>query len=160
MSDSFRDRRRPTHLPVRTRHGRTTIVLITVCTDRRRPLLAHPDTARLLTRVWQGVDDWLVGRYVLLPDHLHAFCVPSGPQAPELKRWVRYWKSLVSRAWPRPAEQPIWQPDFWDRQIRSGAHFGRRWEYVWNNPVRHGLVDSPADWPYQGEVHRLVFEDR
>ena len=27
--------------------------------------------------------------------------------------------------------------------------------YVRQNPVRHGLVNDPEDWPFQGELHLL-----
>ncbi len=28
----------------------------------------------------------------------------------------------------------------------------QKWEYVRDNPVRHGLVASAEEWPYQGEI--------
>jgi len=30
-----------------------------------------------------------------------------------------------------------------------------KWEYVRNNPVRHGFVSDRGSWPYQGQLHDL-----
>jgi putative transposase len=96
---------------------------------------------------------------VVLPDHLHVFCWPTNLDALPLSNWIRYWKSGVSRAWPWPNERPVWQTDYWDRQLRNGEHYGARWDYVRNNPVRHGVVSRPEDWPWQGELNEFHFHD-
>ncbi|NUN98655.1 MAG: transposase, partial [Candidatus Omnitrophica bacterium] len=96
---------------------------------------------------------WLVGRYVLMPDHIHLFCSPRESEASGLTNWVKYWKSLTSRQWPYPAEQPIWQKSFWDRQLRSEESYEQKWEYVRLNPERKGLVKVAEDWPFQGELN-------
>jgi len=41
---------------------------VTVCADKRRPLLARPDVVALLLDCWRKADHWLVGRYVIMPD--------------------------------------------------------------------------------------------
>ncbi len=64
-------------------------------------------------------------------------------------------ENIVSRRWPRPEQQPIWQLDFWDTQLRKSTHYDEKWEYVSQNPVRAGLVRAPDDWPYQGELNEL-----
>ena len=50
---------------------------VTVCVDKRRPLLARPEIVSLLLDSWRKADRWLVGRYVVMPDHLHLFCAPA-----------------------------------------------------------------------------------
>ena len=159
MPDALPQRRRPPHLPLRERPNQSAIVLVTVCTNRRHPLLAKPDVMTLLEEVWQGAATWWVGCFVLMPDHLHAFCAPANHDAPCLAAWVKYWKAMAARRWPRPDEQPIWQQGFWDTQLRSSEHYGRRWDYVRNNPVRHGLVGDAEAWPYQGEMNKFRFHD-
>jgi REP element-mobilizing transposase RayT len=72
--------------------------------------------------------------------------------------WVRYWKSLASRRWPVPGQQPIWQRDFWDTELRNDDSYEAKWEYVRNNPVRRGLCTSPEAWPYFGELNVLSLD--
>jgi hypothetical protein len=37
--------------------------------------------------------------------------------------------------------------------------YDSKWDYVRTNPVRHGLVDAVADWPFQGEFRVLDWRD-
>ena len=52
-------------------------------------------------------------------------------------------------------EQGVWQRRFWEHQIRDEVDFVRHVEYIHYNPVKHGLVRSPCDWPYSS-FHRYV----
>ena len=148
-------RKTPAHPPVHLTLNRPTIVFLTVCVENRRPILARPDVHALLVESWTAADAWLVGRYVIMPNHTHVFCAPANMDVAPLKSWVHYWKSLASRKWPRPNEQPVWQKSFWDTQLRACERYGEKWEYVRNNPVREGLVSSAESWPYQGELNEL-----
>ena len=47
----------------------------------------------------------------------------------------------------------------WDRQLRRADSHAAKWEYVRNNPVRHGHVENLDDWPYQGELNILEWHD-
>ncbi|MDF7798349.1 hypothetical protein P4C99_02680 [Pontiellaceae bacterium B1224] len=94
-----------------------------------------------------------------MPDHIHFFCAPVGLEYPPLKKWITFWKSMVSREWPIPEEQPIWQPDFWDTQLRKGDSYSEKWHYVQNNPVRAGLVDRAENWQFQGTTETLFWHD-
>jgi len=149
------DRHRPIHLQPSSIISRPVIVFVTVCTAKRKPILARDNIASLLLDAWRKADHWLVGRYVVMPDHLHLFAIPAREDSLPLCNWVRYWKSIVSRAWPDPQEQPVWQKDFWDRQLRSDENYAEKWDYVRCNPVRHKLVRRAEDWAYQGEIHEL-----
>jgi putative transposase len=45
-------------------------------------------------------------------------------------------------------EAPIWQKRFWEHHIRDDEAFAACVRYCWINPVKHGLVEHPRDWPY------------
>jgi REP element-mobilizing transposase RayT len=97
---------------------------------------------------------WLVGRFVIMPDHIHLFCAPSALDGPSLDRWMRFWKSLATSSMGAKAGT-VWQRHHWDRQLRSGESYDDKWEYVRSNPVRHGYVVNADDWPFQGELNEL-----
>lgn len=117
-------------------------------------MLANTEAQHLLLDGWTKADRWLVGRYVIMPDHIHLFCAPRDLNC-RLKAWITYWKNEVTRQWPRKNEKPIWQREFWDTQLRREESYGNKWEYVRQNPVRAGLVESPDDWPFCGEINVL-----
>ena len=99
---------------------------------------------------------WYVGRYVLMPDHVHLFARP-GFEAKRLGRWIQTWKSLSARLIAKSTghESPIWQRDYFDRFLRSKESYSKTWRYVWENPQRAGLVEDPTKWPYGGAITEL-----
>ena len=96
-----------------------------------------------------------MGRYVIMPDHIHFFCAPGRIPPTGLRPWVKYWKRLVTQFGVIPQDDEIWLPDCWDRQMRDGKHYAEKWAYVRENPVRGGFVARFEEWPWQGEVNPL-----
>ena len=150
---------RPARFPVVPAGNRSCMIFVTVCTRDRQPILANDKAHQILLEAWAAADIWLVGRYCIMPDHLHLFCAPASPEPCSIQQWSRYWKSCASRAWPNPQHKPLWQPNLWDRQMRRHENYSAKWCYVRNNPVRHELVPSPEQWPYQGEMNVLTWHD-
>jgi len=108
---------------------------------------------------------WAIGRYVIMPDHVHFFCRPEH-EAKTLSRFVGAWKTWTSRKIQKGRPQPtaaattpqaLWQREFFDHLLRSSESYSEKWNYVRENPVRSGLVTSADGWPYSGEIDRLEF---
>lgn len=159
MNDGDDNRKHPAHWSAYERDNLSIIVLVTVCTEKRKKILANPEAVQVILNAWRAADHWLVGRYVILPDHIHLFCTPSRPEALGVQRWIAFWKSHASKSWPHREQQPIWQIDCWDTQLRRGESYSTKWEYVRNNALRHGLVTRAEDWLYQGELNILNWHD-
>jgi putative transposase len=155
----FPVRKHPAHGVLESADG-PTIVFDTVCTKNRAQVLANEDVHAVFREAWTLADAWRVGRYVVMPDHVHYFAAGADPLI-GFDAWVQYWKSQFSklRRSRAPNRQLIeWQTDHWDVTIRSWQAYNEKWEYVCRNPVRHGLVTDHTEWPFQGEIHRLRWE--
>ena len=150
-AESRQSRSRPTH-GVRIDLGGPTIVMVTVCTKRRDPWLASPEVHDALRTIWQQADAWSVGCYMIMPDHVHLFSSPSDLNI-SLRAWVSHWKRKFS-CLHLEGTGP-WQRDYWDTRLRASEKYHDKWEYVTQNPVRKGLVDSSSDWPFQGILNVL-----
>ncbi len=138
---------------------RTPVFFITVCTQRRRACLSNASSAAILVEAFREAEQqhgWSVGRYVVMPDHVHFFCTPCADEAKTLSRFVGFWKRGTA-ATIRGSCLPdfAWQAEFFDHLMRSGESYEQKWERVRANPVRAGLVDTPEEWPFQGEVSEL-----
>jgi REP element-mobilizing transposase RayT len=135
------------------------VFFITVCTKNRLPHLRNPQAAHIIIDALNGAEstyDWVVGRFVVMPDHVHFFCAPAAQDARSLSSFVGYWKrGAVVRI--RRLCQPAfgWQAEFFDHLLRSDESYAGKWEYVRANPVRAGLVKRAEEWPFQGEVSIL-----
>ena len=88
-----------------------------------------------------------LGRYVIMPDHIHLFV--RGDRSFTLSSWIGGLKRAISVAVKLPR---LWQPGFFDHILRSDESYAEKWNYVRDNPVRAGLVETADDWPYQGEI--------
>ena len=94
-----------------------------------------------------------IGRYVIMPDHIHLFV--RGSLDFVLVQWMRILKRSLSGAIHEAA--PHWQSGFFDHLIRHSESYAEKWEYVRMNPVRAGLCRQPEDWPYQGEIVSISY---
>ena len=149
------NRRRPVHQPVFEQQNRSNIVFVTVCTENRRPLLANAQLHRAITTAWSKATHWLVGRYVIMPDHVHLFCAPATLPPEPLRSWVSFWKRFVTQT----HGTRLWQKNFWDTQLRAHESYAAKWNYVRENPVRAGLVTKTEDWAFQGELNPLRWHE-
>lgn len=96
--------------------------------------------------------DIAVGRYVIMPDHIHLFVVCS-PTGLTLSEWIGALKTALGKRLLRLGMQkPHWQEGFFDHVLRNAESYAQKWDYVRMNPVRAGLCQKPEDWPYQGEI--------
>jgi putative transposase len=138
---------------------RDPIYFVTTCTSRRRPILADKEVAQILIDEWcspRKRHGWAVGQYVIMPDHVHFFCAPELNAKP-LPILVGFWKEWTSKAIKRTLglTNYVWQEEFFDHVLRSSESYSERWNYVRNNPVRHGFVASSDDWPWPGQIEEL-----
>ena len=45
-------------------------------------------------------------------------------------------------------ERGIWQRRYWEHLIRDESDLARHVDYIHYNPVKHGWVTRPVDWPH------------
>jgi putative transposase len=126
------------------------IVFLTVTTEGRSAWLANEIAHQFLQETWREATAWLVGDYLLMPDHLHLFCAPRDLDF-TVERWVTYWKRLFRRKHQR-ADWSL-QSHSWHHRLRAIEDYSAKWHYVQENPVRKGLVARGEDWSYRGNIH-------
>jgi REP-associated tyrosine transposase len=133
------------------------VYFLTSSTAGRRPILADDETHQAFAFFARNgaARRVLVGRYVLMPDHVHLFAA-FGAGSPSLSAWMQALKRTLGKHWSsRGKEPPHWQKGFFDHLLRSEASYDQKWLYVRQNPVRAGLAANIEEWPYQREIHRL-----
>lgn len=151
--DSHDGRCQPASGVLETSDGRT-ILFCTVCTKDRVAWLTDESVARALSGLWRGeARDWIVGKWLLMPDHAHFFCTPSLEGRHSVERWTEFWKDRLTRS--LLPGRGRWQRGLFHHRIRSEEQYLEKWEYVRQNPVRAGLVTQPEEWRWQGEIERI-----
>ena len=126
-------------------------------------LLRHVDLLRQAVRLTKSDHPFDIDAWVVLPNHLHCIWTLPVGDADYPMRW-RLIKARFSRALPmgpqRPshisrAERGIWQRRYWEHHIRDAQDYAAHLHHCWYNPVKHGLVARPEDWPHSS-IHRAI----
>ena len=118
-------------------------------------LVAQVDLVREAFRIARARRPFVVEAVVVLPEHLHTiWTLPEGDTDYPL-RWTHL-KTHFSRALAarvpvsrnQRGEFGVWERRYWEHTIRDEADFARHCDYIHYNPVKHGLVVRPLDWPH------------
>jgi hypothetical protein len=90
-------------------------IYITTCVHDRKAVLAQDEPAGILVEEWRGAHrrhGWAIGRYVVMPDHIHFFCRAeigaktcptlsvigrAGPAVPSKRRACRGYNAAATR---------------------------------------------------------------
>lgn len=114
-------------------------------------MLASPDCAEIVigSLIWALEQAWFrILGFVVMPDHYH---VSIGLGAKKTLSQVmesigKYTARRINELLRQ--EGSFWEEGFYDHLIRNREDFDRILEYMHNNPVMAGLVESPEEWPY------------
>jgi REP-associated tyrosine transposase len=131
---------------------------LTFCTWDRTSTLANPSVHASFRRFSQQAAQRqvFVGRYVIMPDHIHFFAAFTEPD--QLSSWMKSLKNSLSKSLrDLGIHSPHWQKGYFDHLMRNEDSYGSKWDYVHQNPVRQNLVSEASAWPYQGEINLLPF---
>ena len=145
-------RKYPHHAPMNPLNENN-LIFLTVCTKNRVPWLGSDVAYQVLHELWSDRSQWIVGPYVLMPDHIHLIAAPASSQTSSLKDWTTWWKRRSARRFD--GSSIGWQKGFWDIRLRSPRHVAEKIHYMRFNPVRKGLVIESEEWRFQGVIYRL-----
>lgn len=113
---------------------------ITTCVTGRRRILSTPAIHSILHEEWSGLRErhgWSVGRYVIMPDHVHFLTIPLLSGQKSLGGMIGKWKEWTAKRILQLTSEsaPLWQPEFFDHLVRSEESFAEKWAYVRENPA-------------------------
>ena len=126
-------------------------VFITMVTAERRPWLQDAQAKQDLLWVFRSVKRHHGYRHiahVILDDHLHWMLIAEGRAGvsrlvSSVKLGVLHRRRRIGQPW-----RDLWQPRFYDHILRNEVDFRRHLDYIHYNPVKHGYVASPAEYPW------------
>lgn len=162
---------------LRPRLSGATVFFTVALIDRQSDLLIrHIDLLREAVRITRAKRPFGIAAWVVLPDHLHClwtlpeddadFSSRMGEIKGHFSRRLRRAGLAPTCAPPNPYgavggrvrvgaspdlqkdEVPIWQKRFWEHHIRNADDFQAHMRLCRMDPVLHGLVERPEDWPF------------
>ena len=116
-----------------------------------RALLQSERNATLLIDVLRS---YVVGRkfqlhdFVVMPDHVHLLITVGGDMT--IERAMQFVKGGFSFRLRKESGYlgEVWQRGFSEVRVDDRESFLRYRDYIAENPVKAGLVDSPEEFPY------------
>ena len=164
------------HCPTRMATYRRAIIqggtlFFTLVTAGRKPIFCDPFARQALRGALLGCKarwPFRCDAIVLMPDHFHTIWTLPPGDTDYSRRWA-WIKREFTCAWlgaggaeeartpgmRRGRRRGVLQPRFWEHVIRDERDFARHLDYIHYNPVKHGLVRCPHDWPHSS-FHRWV----
>ena len=126
---------------------------VTCCTNQKRPHFRQTEvvdeTLRILAQV-SGDHGFGIYAYCFMPDHLHILAV--GEEWSSLPRFVRLFKQKSGFAFRRKCGLLLWQRSYYDHVLRKEELLRDVALYILGNPVRKGLVEEYAMYPFSGSL--------
>jgi REP element-mobilizing transposase RayT len=144
-------RRKNIRLPAENYLGRR-MYFLTLCFEDRKPFGKNPRVASWLIehlRAHAAGCRFFVHAYCVMPDHMHAF-VCAASDASSLMSFVEEYKQQTGFVFAQRTRRKLWQFKYYDRILRNSDSAEAVAWYVWLNPVRKGLCNTPFEYPFVG----------
>lgn len=124
----------------------------TVVTYHRQNLLTQKEYLKYLRQAFYHIRKkrpFRIDAIVVLPDHLHCIWKLPPDDADYATRW-RLIKHFVSCKVNKNHKTKIniWQKRYWEHCLQCENDWKNHMDYIHHNPVKHGYVASPIEWPY------------
>lgn len=134
---------------------------ITANVAQKRSLLQTERSAGLFIAVlyhYRQEGKYLLHEFVVMPDHFHLLLTPTGITLERSMQLIKGGFSFRARrafGW----QENIWQTSFMDRRVRDAQEYAKFWDYIWSNPVRRGLVQSPSEFRFSSAAGRFELDE-
>ena len=136
---------------------------LTIVTGNREPILI--DNIELLRDSFRRSKkkyEYVIDAIVVLPDHIHMIITPKHSKdyskiIVHIKRSFTYGLEqkekdearfhLTASSYRRNLSS-VWQKRFYEYTIRDEKDYAKILDYIYTNPIKHGLVENIKDWKY------------
>jgi len=106
------------------------------------------------------LNGWHIIAWVVLNNHYHAM-VESPENLSSLSNFIASYHKFTARQWNNEENAPgrkVWW-NYWDTCIRSEKDLYNRLQYIFWNPVKHGLTENAKDYSFSSYKDYLEQQD-
>jgi putative transposase len=127
------------------------IYFITTVTNGRLPIFRDDSCCDILIddiKYYRKMLDFLLLAYVIMPNHLHLLLMTGDKFS--VSKILQKIKGHSGYRINESTNQggSIWQADFFPKIIGEDESIDAAMDYIHNNPVKHGFVETPDAWKY------------
>jgi putative transposase len=133
---------------------------LTFCCHRRLPRFQNPAAVELvMLQIRRAACDeqFVIPAYCFMSDHLHLLIEATADQSNGLK-FIAKAKQLSGFYYKKHYGQTLWQRYGYEHILRDDEKTRVVARYIFENPVRAGLVRAPEEYPFIGSDTHSVQE--
>jgi putative transposase len=148
----------PGHLRTFDYLGLHAYFLTFCCDGQRRIFIGAPVVELVLEQILRAAagERFAVVAYCFMPDHAHLLIEGQCDSSDGL-RFIARAKQLSAFHYGRAYRGRLWQRYGYEHVLRSDEDIRRVARYIFENPLRAGLVCRPADYKFMGScVYRVA----
>ena len=154
------DMKKPVRARIRRPYVAEGLYFITVVTRNRRRIFADEAEIKRLRETMRQVKElhpFIMRAFVFLYDHFHLLIrVGATTDISKVMHSIKRNYTLnYKTARGVDGRVSLWQPGFWDHVIRNEHDFKNHLDYVHYNPVKHGYVTRPEEYPYSSYMEYM-----
>ena len=132
--------------------------------EKKYFLLSDKAKARVFKSLYKGFNSlgWTLEDWVILHNHYHVMVNAPGNAESlsaiirDIHKFTALWiKKNISDS--KNAEKIWW--NYWDTCITYEKSYFTRLNYIWFNPVKHGLIEKAEDWKFGSYYYRYKTEE-
>jgi REP element-mobilizing transposase RayT len=86
--------------------------------------------------------------FCFMPDHLHLLL--AGQDGSSLQNFIHHFKQVSGYRFKREHGSSLWQISYYDHVVRRDEDVEQIAAYIWDNPVRAGLVEDRLEHAFSG----------
>jgi putative transposase len=93
--------------------------------------------------------NFYIWAYCFMPDHLHLL-IEGKTEDADMRKFISVFKQKTAFWFHRRYNTKLWQPSYYDRVLRKDEATSAVARYIFENPVRKGIVTDYLQYPYSG----------
>jgi len=125
---------------------------LTICCFKQTAKLKDYPLIKWLTNVLAEKAErygFKIWAYCFMPDHLHLL-VEGENENSDMKQFVKSYKQITGFYFKRMTGERLWQINFYEHTLRKEEDTIKTARYIFNNPVRKGMVDDYRKYEFLG----------
>ena len=125
---------------------------VTIATRNKKKLFLEKQYVKgieLILKILAEKELFVVWGYCFMPDHLHLLIEGRNENSDFLK-FIALFKQKNGYFFKKKFGERLWQENYYEHILRKEEHTEVIAKYIFENPIRKGLVSNLTDYPYSG----------
>ncbi|PIP13767.1 MAG: hypothetical protein COT45_04330 [bacterium (Candidatus Stahlbacteria) CG08_land_8_20_14_0_20_40_26] len=125
---------------------------ITICTHDKKVVFLNSNINDWIVFTLRTLADesrFAVWAYCIMPDHIHLL-IEGQDDKSDMRKFIALFKQKTGYEYKQKYGESLWQINYYEHILRKDEDTIEIAHYIFNNPVRKGIVENQREYPYLG----------